>query len=221
METETKEKQAISKAFQLFVGGDNGREVLMRPFEINDFVYATDSYALIRTLKKNYKEEIVNHTQPPSADKVIPEGNMYIPLNIKKQEFEKYKDTDEYEPDVGCSACDGEGEVEWEFEHHSMSADCPECNGSGLMRPKVSRKTGNKVFGQYLVKIKESYFRIDLFHKLLEVQELIGGDIVLISQSKPQAASLFLVGCCEVLIMPVDYQNEDVGEVWDGVIDVV
>lgn len=212
---ETKEKTTtakLSQVFQLFVGNDDQRPLFLKPFEHNGYVYATDVYVLIRTAKEHYDAEIDN---PVKSDidptKVIPTPNMDYVLNINKEDFEKFKDEDEYrvtEEQKDCNTCDGTGEVEWEFERHTMDSDCPDCDGSGVSEDEVKEKTGNKTFGVYKVKLINSYFQIHLFYKLLQVQEAIGGDIHLIYQDNPSSASLFKIGNCEILIMPTYVDNE-------------
>lgn len=52
-------------------------------------------------------------------------------------------------PTAACSACDGSGEVEWEFEHegrdYDMSAACPICDGEGRIECPDCDGTGMAV----------------------------------------------------------------------------
>jgi excinuclease UvrABC ATPase subunit len=103
---------------------------------------------------------------------------------------------------------------ESEFERWTREFDCPACNGTGLEAESKAMKTGNKTFGNFLVKIGKQHTKMYLFYKLLQVQELIGGDIVLTAIFDGAKALMFKVGVCEVLLMPVivDEDNEDLYE---------
>ena len=68
---------------------------------------------------------------------------------------------------------------------------------------KRGRKTGGKTFGNCVVNIKGVYFHVDKFYKLIKVRDILGGEIELISCSKPTRAVLFKVGVREILLMPV------------------
>jgi hypothetical protein len=211
----------LYNVFSLFVGDDSFRPVMHSPFEINGKVYATDSFTLIRCDKSYCDFEIANPHRPPDAEAVIPVPNTNQVLNIDKSVFEQYKTEDEYEntgEDVACKVCDGYGLVEWTFEHYYEEDDCPACDGSGFEEEEKAVKTGRKTFGMFRVKLNESYFRMDLFYKLVKAQDILGGDITLIHQSKPTSAVLFKVGFCEILLMPCLLHDIDDT---DGILSII
>ena len=134
--------------------------------------------------------------------------------------LEPLKTADEYEfagKDIECETCEGSGQVEWEFEHYTRDFDCPVCDGSGWSEKKRGRKTGGKTFGKCVVNIKGAYFHVDKFYKLIQVREILGGEIELISYSKPTSGVLFKVGVCEILLMPAMYGD---ASDWDGVLNI-
>jgi hypothetical protein len=67
------------------------------------------------------------------------------------------------------------------------------------------------------VKIGDPHIKMHLFYKLIQVQELIGGDITLIAERNSHQPAVFKVGLCEVLIAPV-YFDEDTEDLFDGVL---
>ena len=216
---EKNEKLVLADVFSLFVGVDKVRPELLKPFEINGKVYATDGYALVRTDKANIDFVIDNKNKTPNCEKVIPEINTSLILSITKEMLEPLKTDDEIEitgKNIDCKTCEGSGTVEWTYESHTREFDCPVCEGSGYSEEERSRKTGGKTFGHFAVNVKGVYFNIDKFYKLVKAREFIGGEIELISYSTPTSGMLFKIGVCEILLMPILYSKES----WDGVLVV-
>lgn len=196
----------LGDVFSLFLGDDKFRPAMHKPFEINDKVYATDAYTLIRTDKANIDFVLDNDHAPPNCEGVMPESNLNEVLTIEKEMFEPFKTADEYEfagEDIECETCEGSGEVEWEFEHHTRNFDCPVCEGSGWSEKKRGRKTGGKTFGKSVVKVRDAYFYVSRFYKLVKVRDILGGDICLVAYKNKTSGVLFKVGNCEILLMPV------------------
>ena len=207
MNMETK----IEKAFDLFLGVDELRPVFDNPFKVDRLVYATNGYSLIRTKKENIDFTFKNECKPPNVESVIPEINESLILELKNEMFEILKTEPEYKTvgqNIECSTCDGSGEVEWEFKHHTKDFDCPECKGSGYSEEKRKVKTGGKTFDFLNVKLKDSYFDINVFYLLIQAREIIGGEIELISYENQSKATMFKIGICEVLLMPI-YRETD------------
>ena len=65
--------------------------------------------------------------------------------------------------------------------------------------------------------IKGAYFHVDKFYKLIKVRDILGGEIEMISYSKPTRGVLFKVGVCEILLMPAMYGD---ASDWDGVLNI-
>ena len=207
MNNETK----IKKAFDLFLGTDKLRPVFDNPFEINGFVYATNGHALIRAKKENIDFTFENKNKLPNVEGIIPKINESLIMGLKSETFEILKTEDEYKEvgqDIECLTCNGHGKVEWEFEHYAKDYDCPECHGSGYSEEKRKVKTVGKTFDSLNVKLKDSYFDINVFYLLIQAREILGGEIELISYENQSKASMFKTGICEVLLMPIYRQTD-------------
>lgn len=210
----------LQDLFLSFCGSDKHRPALHQPFHIDGKVYATDSICLIRTDFSNIDFEINNKEQAPAADKVIPVVNKHHVLKIEQSFFDIYKTRDEYVDlgeDIECNTCDGEGEVEWEFEHYTNMDDCPACKGSGFEKKTKYVLTGKKTFGDVAVKINDTYFPIEKIFRIFNVQQVLGGDIVLISLLSPTSPVMFKIGFCEVLVMPM---MPITGNQYDSIINI-
>lgn len=211
-------KTKLNLIFDLFTNTDELRPVMLKPFELNNKIYATDGFTMIRINKNDCDFEINNELKPPNCEAVIPEENMNIILNFNKEMFEQYKTEDEYtyiDKDIKCPTCYGSGEVEWEFENYTKDDDCPVCDGTGISEHKEPVKTGNKIFKQLYIKLFDCYFDIYKFYRLIEVYKYFGGDIVLTSQINSNTANLFKIGKCEILIMPIASETVDKNAIID------
>jgi hypothetical protein len=197
--------KSLQEVFKLFCGKDGLRPAMQEPFERNDKVYATDAFILIRCDKSHCDFEITNQYPTPKVESVFSEPNMSVPLKINAAMFDKYFTADEFEligEDVKCKACDGHGEVEWEYESYTKDDDCPVCDGSGIEDEQKPIKTGRKTIGDYFVSINETHFDMKLFYRIIQAQSFLGGEIVLTHQSAPNKANIFKVGYCDIVLMP-------------------
>lgn len=210
-------KHVLGDVFALFIGKDKNYPVMHKPFEINGKAYATDAYTLIRTDKINIDFVLDNEHTPPDCDKFIPAVNTSLILNVTNEMLEPLKTEDEYEfigEDIECETCKASGSVGWKFEDYTRDFDCPVCDGSGLSKMQRCRKTGRKTFGKYVVNIKGRHFYVSQFYKLIQVRDILGGDIELIGYpSQIRAGVLFKVDVCEILLMPTTSD-------WDGILNV-
>lgn len=207
-------KSKLEQAFQLFVGNDELRPTFHNVFKQDGYVYATDANVLIRCKESYYPTIVVENPEfKNDMSEVIPFKNQNKRLYISGSMFDKLKTEDEYTfegENKDCESCEGEGEVTWEFEHYSDEFTCPVCKGSGYSEEKKGVKTGNKTFGNWTkVKLETSYFRASLFYVLIEAQKILGGDIYLISHTNETRASLFRIGVCEILVMPILVSYDD------------
>ena len=146
---DTNENMVLGDVFSLFCGTDNIRPDMHKPFELKGKIYATDSITLIRCDKSYCDFEINNPETPPDCERIMPDENCNKVLNIDKSIFDKYKNEPMYKyigKDVECATCHGQGEVDWEFERHTKTFDCPACMGSGLSEEKKSVKIEEKKF---------------------------------------------------------------------------
>lgn len=221
MKTENTTK--LQEAFSLFVCPTELRQVMQKTFEKDGYVYATDASTLIRIAKKDCDFILENEHKPLDLEKLFPEENINVVLNIDKSIFEPYMTEDEVKyvgEDIDCFTCDGKGSVEWIFEYWEKEFDCPKCDGNGLSEEKQKVKTGNKTFGRFLVKLNDSYFSIENFYKLIKVRDLIGGEITLVHQSDNYKASIFRIGISEVILMPCYVTDINIDITYDGVLTI-
>lgn len=190
------------EVLDLFINKSDTREVLRLPFEINNKIYATDAYALIR-VDKDMCDVVINNPYPsPDCESLIPPKNMNLKLDLSGVNFEKYLTEDELifsGEDKICDECDGYGSVVWEYKSWSLDEECPKCKGYGLIEERQKVKSGKKIFGNQVVPILSTCLDINKFYKLVEVQKIIGGDINLIGFT--QTRVLFSIGDCEILIV--------------------
>ena len=185
---------------------------LSRPFVDEGVVYATNRHVLIYA-----PESVLDfQAQPagrgaPNAKLVINPANTRVVLNVKSEDFEPFKTED---GTAVCEYCDGEGEVEWEFEQWHKTDDCPACNGKGsIVNPKAP-----KTFHHcHYTKLDGAYFATIYFYKLFEVQKVVGGEILLVRSGKHNEPHFFDVGSLSV-VLPV--MREAVKEYGVGVFDV-
>lgn len=206
----------LGGVLELFYSKDKLRPAMQSAFKQNGKVYATDAYTAICIDEEHFDFEIVNEFQDkaPNMGKIYPEENTGRILNVSISDFEKFMTEDEVKylgEDISCDTCDGEGEVEWEFEHWTQEFDCPRCHGTGLSYKAQEVKTGNKTLGNYKVRIGDAYFDIRKFFKLIRVQQILGGEIEIIHvPEKPTGPHVFKVGICKIIIMPTADSDGDV-----------
>ena len=201
-------KPSMALVFSLFVSNDSNDTRLNAPFEISGYAYAADSYSMVRCPTSQCDFEIPKRKNPPKANEVMPAENCSKLIVVEKEQFDFLKTEDEYhftEKDVECKVCAGNGRVKWEFEHWQKDFDCPNCEGSGLSENKKRTKTGGKTFGISFVKMNNCYFTAAFFHKLLQVRDILGCDIILTHNPEIEKPALFRIGVCEVLIAPVRF----------------
>lgn len=193
-------KTKLEQAFDLFVSEDNRREQFKKPFLSDGYIYATDFHTLIRVSEKDCDFTVdLNNNPTLNAGRITPASNVSIPLNIDI-DFNKYK-TEDALIEVDCETCNGEGEVEWEYERWTKEEECPNCDGRGYF-DKIDPSAA-KTFGKVEVKIDRCFFNMEYIQRLVQIKELLDEEIVLINKSHPAQPNLFKVGKCEVLIMPI------------------
>lgn len=207
----------LSDVFSLFYGNDPMRKVMLNPFEINGFTYATDAYTLVKCKSDIIDFEWENKEKPLSVDSAVPDYNTAEIINIDSIDWASFMNKDETigdNNDVECGHCNGEGSVEDSFfykgKFYNFEYECPVCDGSGYEEEEKQIPTGNKTFGlNDMIKFKDTYFYARVFYKLKKVKDLIGGNIELVSYNKNNRGFLFTIGIVDVLIMPCMYQSDD------------
>lgn len=207
----------LEKVFLIFCEKEDLlRPALLKPFEINERVYATDAVSIIRTDKQNIDFEFENKEKTPDAEYVYSKNDFSLSeeLIIDERILDELKIEDVYTEgeEIDCPICDGNGEVEWEFDRWTQEWDCPSCNGSGYSESKERVKTGEKGFGygKYHVKLKEVYFRLEHFYKLIETKNILNEKIFYKGCHKQNTPSgSFKIGNCEIIIMGTIHNDLD------------
>lgn len=197
-----KKLNTVKEVMYNFVGDDEIRPSFHNPFEYKSYVCATDAYAIILTDKSNIDFEFVNNNKAPNLQSIIPIENANEIIKIESKVFEElFTDTAMGYFYDECSECDGNGEVEWDYRSYSKYFDCPVCDGDGSI--EVKKPTDKKCFVPALVKIKESYFKIELFYRLFQVSEFTNEDIVLTHVPECLGKGhMFKVGGFNIILMP-------------------
>ena len=198
---------------QLFNSFCGNNDPISRPFVDEGVIYAANRHVLIYA-----PESVLDfHAQPagrgtPNAKSAIKPFNTTKVLNVKSEDFEPFKTED---GTVVCEYCDGEGEVEWEFEQWHKTGACPACDGKGSI---VNSKAPKTFHHCHYTKLGGAYFATRYFYKLFEVQNVVGGEIVLVRSGKHNEAHFFKIGSLYVALMPI--MQESVKEYGVGVFDV-
>lgn len=207
----------LSDVFSLFYGNDLLRPVMLSPFIVDEYTYATDAYTLVRCKSENIDFEWQNSEKPLNIKSVIPDENTLELIDIDSIDWGSLMNKDETIGDgnnVECGHCKGEGSVDDDFfykgKFYSFEYECPVCDGSGYEEEEKQIPTGNKTFGSNdMVRFKDTHFYATRFYKLKKVKDLIGGKIELISYNANKIGVLFRIGILDILIMPCIYNSED------------
>lgn len=162
-----------TKILNLFVGNDKYRPALNQAFKQGDMVCATDAITLITIpislIGFNYPDQ-----DKPDVSSV---------LNIRKECHEiidlywlrkLYQDVPMIKETYKCEACDGTGEVDYEFYFdgttYTEEEECPVCYGKGHLG-----ETGEMVKDlKYNVDIHGNLFKAKYVLKMITLMEYLG-----------------------------------------------
>ncbi len=201
-------KTSMEDIFYLFVDKNiekflDLRPVMLKPFEFNGKVYATDRHSIISTDKANIDFILDNEYEPINCEKVITKSNTSEIINITQSNdwFEQFKTKDGVK-EIECEECLGLGFIECHC--CGSNNDCDNCHGTGYFR----EKTDNKIFENVLVKLKDAFLDIKLFYKLIRVRDFTKKPIELKHYDGALKAILFRVGIFDVLLMPLCNPSE-------------
>lgn len=220
--TSTEAKPVLSEVYdeilKMHVGNDELRPWMNKPFYVKDLAVATDAHTMI-WLNKNLIEglEQCERANPSIVTDLIPkEINENFTIDVEKikdaiSKIELVDDFDIVGESIKCSECDGEGEVEWEYERWNKDMACPKCDGEGYESSETKVKNGKKVIDTgFQIDIKQSRFSVEMILKLIKTQEILNvKEIVLCYQIRPNAPSVFIIGEAKVLCMPMQKTDED------------
>lgn len=211
--------EVYGDVLNLYIGKDEYRNWLCEPFFIGNLAIATNAHELV-FFDKNLSEKELNicgNENPQLILNNIPkQRNQDYKLNI--EEIETYlRNAPKVDvlktvgKDVKCTECDGDGQVEWEYENWTKDFDCPKCDGDGYESESRQIPTGEfEIDGLSLVDVKNSRFSIKMIERLLKVKNLLSEtEITLVFQEAENMANVFKIGKVEILCMPMRKLDND------------
>ena len=211
--------EVYSDVLNLYVGKDEYRNWLCEPFFIGNLAIATNAHELVFFEKELSEKElnVCGNENPQLILNNIPEQrNQDYKLNI--EEIETYlKNAPKVDvlktvgEDIKCTECDGDGQVEWEYNNWTKDFDCPKCDGDGYESESKQIPTGEfEIDGLNLVDVKNSRFSIKMIERLLKVKDLLlENEITLVFQEAENKANVFKIGKVEILCMPMRKFDND------------
>jgi len=184
---------------------NTGRPWSNGPFQIADMAMATNGHILawcgVAWLDKPL-EVVLDAGQSARVLAVMPKEDQYNGPHVihiaeiveglaKCPMYDRYKETP-------CPTCDGDGDVEWGFKHHTMMAQCPVCNGA-----EREKLPGQEHSDQDNGKIGNSTFSTTYLKLLIKIAKILELDnVVLLYQDQPNKGSVFNFGPVMLLVMP-------------------
>lgn len=200
------------KALRLHTGNDELRDWMMEPFYIENTVFATDAHSLI-WIDKNLVSELKPYARPNPNNilSVIPESrnkNQILDIESIKLALENFPKVDGFDlidNTIKCVSCNGEGEVEWEYEGYIKDFECPVCYGEGETGSVKSVPNGKKVPPDNLcIKLKGSIISMEQIKKVLKTKDVLEAEnVVLVFNNLPYQPSIFKIDEAEVMVMPM------------------
>lgn len=221
-----KEKTKIEQCFELFLGNDDYRPVFNSPIDYGDYVVATNAYSLIFCEKTKIDFEFQNEEKNPeiNMDEWLVE-NSFIIIPYTKDYFEVFKTVNKFEKvgkDVTCSACDGFGEVEWNFEKYYKDFECPKCHGDGLEVKAKAIETDEKTFdSKSIVNCYSVFFDMKEFYKLFLLKDILNDQLSIVNLKLGQNFIVFKIGIFKVVIMKKALNDDDIKEQDYKLIDLI
>lgn len=181
------------------------------PYLKNGYVCATEAHILIRikaeTLNGEYKE-----IQSCNIDWPTDNCNFIVSLQDIEKALSNIPQVEEEEQigeDIYCEECDGEGEVEWEYQnkngrYYHEEHTCPVCLGSGYSARAKYKKTGRMIPDEeYHVGIRHIVIKAKYLEILAKAMRLIGVEEVRCVHQAPARPCIFRVDDnIEIIIMP-------------------
>lgn len=211
--------EVYGNILNLYTGKDELRDWINKPFFIGNLAIATNAHELV-FFDKNLSEielDVCGNVNPQLILNNIPEQrNQEYKLNI--EEIENYLNIapkvdvlKTVGKDVKCTECEGDGQVEWEYERWTKEFDCPKCDGEGYESESRQVPTGEQeIDGLNLVDVKESRFSIKMIDRLIQVKNMLNeNEITLVFQEAENMANVFRIGNVEILCMPMMKRDND------------
>jgi len=129
-----------------------GRAWMDEVHQMGDWMVVTDSWRIIR--EKGQITEEIHHPMTNETANVINEYYEHERINPKVvnckevlSQFKKRQKEPQYKDDeIECETCEGEGEVQYEFNHkgnyYERDEECPVCEGDGVITGKTKEIIG-------------------------------------------------------------------------------
>lgn len=199
----------MKELFNKFTGENSGLN-LVTPFIQDGYVCATNGHILIRAKAEDVDFEATENPKAPRVPEEWFVQHQDFAIDLDRDKFNGFKTKPEYDNPEECQECSGDGEVTWEYEHYTMDADCPACNGTGeSQEPRTL--TGGKVFdGLTQFQIQKAQFAPSTIELLIDVAEYAHSPISVISDPNEAMRAVFNIGIFQVLAMGL-YQSADQG----------
>jgi hypothetical protein len=204
------------QVLQLFTSYDKKyRPELTAPFLSDGMAMATDCHVLVYLPSCLLPTKPDDYTGKTEFAKVIPAELSPVEKVATLTEMIQVLGQVEKEEEVictdddTCQECDGDGQVEWEYESkvssrsYELTEDCPVCKGDGIKG--YWRKTGKMVVNQHQkIKIGLSHFSAPIVARMIKAMELLEEtECRLIYQPDKLQPSIFKIGYVNFLVMPV------------------
>lgn len=190
------------------------RPMLEKPFPCGDYIAATDTRVLLIIKKDLLQDTFEEVRNAPDVMKVIPEINCELLLtheqiSLSLGSLPHEKELQEVEPEIECPECDGDGQVEWEyqdrnFNHYTDWADCPCCKGSGIFRKAVMEPTGRMRvdLGAFII-INGVAVWAYLLELLLDTMDILGiKEVRILSLNNKNACMIRIADGIDFIFMP-------------------
>lgn len=210
----------IQRAFELV---KSEYDHLSGVFLLDDMFYATDTFIAIRASVEDCDfTEYGEWEKDVKIKELFGEPSEAVVLPIRLSDLQKYKTEDDYDwtgEDIICEDCLGDGEVEWEYrgrkDNFEKYFECPVCKGVGLSSEHKKVKNGKKTFpDNAYVRVRDAYFRMSLFERVLMIKELMESNIVLTSYINDIRPISLRIGKCELIVAPTHfYSDQSIGAI--------
>jgi hypothetical protein len=223
---ETQVQNPYLEVLQMFVTKDDRdpeNEWRLQPFVIDDHLFSTNGHVLVRMDKNKtdaslYKDIQIEKSRVLVKIPAFLNSEKHIPISVIQQALDKLPQDAEMKwvgKDIVCTECNGEGEVEWEYKHHTKYFECPKCHGEGLSSKAKQVPTGRTIPEKYSkVKIGNCYISGVILMELVNSAAMLDKQIVtLIHQTKHNNPTIFLIDEVYFLVMPMLKDEYDFDEV--------
>lgn len=190
----------------VYDGNYKKKLILRKPFERGDYVYATNTFVMVR-VAKNICDEKYSKIDSPRVIPGFPEPSCRYRLELKEL-IEIIKSIPRSETvkvsgkDAECDECEGSGRVEWNYEsisgeEYTELFDCPICHGNGKVATKeLEREERN-------ISINGVSFNVELIMKIADAMNDIGLSLAVItSLTKDGPMRINFQEGIDVLLMP-------------------